>query len=80
MLAYAYTVIRSDRDREAMILTGSDDTITVWVNGQKVLAKKVARAITIDEDKAMVRLKKGDNPVLVKVCQAGGGWATALAM
>ncbi|HUW33703.1 MAG TPA: DUF6259 domain-containing protein [Planctomycetota bacterium] len=72
--AYAYTTIESDRPRPATILAGSDDTITVWLNGRKVLAKDVYRAAVPDSDEANVSLKQGRNEILVKVCQGSGAW------
>ena len=63
--------------RKVRMLTGSDDTITMWVNGEKVLAKNVSRGVTKDEDKTDVTLKKGENRVLIKVCQGIGGWGLA---
>ncbi|MHB9133361.1 MAG: hypothetical protein ACYDBB_20025 [Armatimonadota bacterium] len=72
--AYAYTRIFSDRDRAVSVFTGSDDTITVWVNGKQVLAKDVYRGAAPDSEQATVQLKKGINDVLVKVCQGSGGW------
>ena len=73
--AYALTKVVSDRDRTVTMFTGSDDTITVWVNRKQVLAKNVYRAATPDSDRAEVALKQGENTVLVKVCQGTGGWA-----
>jgi len=72
--AYALTKIVSDRERNVTLFTGSDDTITVWVNGKKVLAKNLSRAAVPDSDHADITLKKGENILLVKVCQNGGGW------
>ncbi|MHB9133360.1 MAG: hypothetical protein ACYDBB_20020 [Armatimonadota bacterium] len=72
--AYAYTRVFSDRDREVTLFTGSDDTITVWVNSKQVLAKNEYRGAVPDSESANIRLKKGTNDVLVKVCQGFGGW------
>jgi len=36
---YLFRTIRSGRDRELPVALGSDDGITVWVNGKKVHAK-----------------------------------------
>ena len=72
--AYAFTTIESDRPRPVTFLTGSDDTITVWLNGEKVLAKDVYRAAVPDSDEANVTLKQGRNEILVKVCQGSGAW------
>lgn len=72
--AYAFTKIVSDRDRTVTLLTGSDDTISVWVNGKSVLAKDVYRGAALDSDRTSINLKKGENTVLVRVFQGGGGW------
>jgi hypothetical protein len=72
--AYAATTISSESARKVRLLTGSDDTITIRLNGEKVVSKKVLRAATKDEDDTTVTLNPGENRVLVKVCQAGGGW------
>jgi hypothetical protein len=72
--AYAFTKVISDKDQTVTLFTGSDDTITVWVSGEKVLANEAYRAAVIDSDRVDVKLKKGENSILVKVCQGGGGW------
>ena len=72
--AYAYTEITSDEERDATLYVGSDDTITVWINGEKVLSREVYRGANLDQDQVPVHLKKGTNQVLVKVCQTFGGW------
>jgi len=73
--AYALTRVVSDQDRTATLYTGSDDTISVWVNGKSVLAKEVYRGATPDSERTGIALKKGVNTILVKVCQGTGGWA-----
>ena len=72
--AYAYTTIDCEQARQVSILAGSDDTITVWVNGEKVIASDVYRSADPDTERADVRLAKGKNEILVKVCQGTGGW------
>jgi hypothetical protein len=72
--AYAAATIISDEERPVRFLTGSDDTITVWLNGKKVLANNVLRAAVPAQDQTDVTLAKGDNRVLVKICEGGGGW------
>ncbi|HOF87127.1 MAG TPA: hypothetical protein PLZ36_03345 [Armatimonadota bacterium] len=70
--AYAYGIIRSDRDRAALLLTGSDEEMAVWLNGARVYAHTdYYRAFYRDQDRTPVTLKQGDNPVLVKL---GHGW------
>jgi hypothetical protein len=72
--AYAWTRIVSDRDREAVLYTGSDESIAVWVNGEPVLRKKIYRAAIKDQDKTPIRLKRGDNMVLVKLSHGYEAW------
>ncbi len=78
--AYALTRVISDRERAATLFTGSDDTLTVWLNGQQVLAKEVYRAAAPDSERTEVTLNKGVNTILVKVCQGTGGWALYLRL
>ena len=72
--AYAATTIISDSERKVRILTGSDDTITLWLNGEKVLSKKVFRPAAKAQETTDVTLRKGQNRVLIKICEGGGGW------
>ena len=78
--AYAATTVYSQRARRVSIFAGSDDTLTIWVNGKKVHANKVYRAAKPDQDMAECRLKKGANSILVKVCEGGGAWSFCLRL
>lgn len=60
-------------DIETELSLGSDDGIVVWVNGKQVHANKVQRGVAPDQDKVKVQLAKGDNDILVKIVNAGGG-------
>jgi hypothetical protein len=75
VLAYAYTEVEVPSAVNAVLKTGSDDGIAVWVNGEKVLGKNVPRGLRVDEDVVDVKLKAGRNTVLLKVIQGGGDWA-----
>jgi len=72
--AYAFTRITSDRDRTVTFYSGSDDTITIWLNEKKVFSFEAYRAAGMDDDRCEVRLQKGENAVLLKICQTWGGW------
>ena len=83
--AYAYTTITSTEDMEVQIRGGSDDTMTVWLNGEKVMSvEKWIGASTMDQHRATAELKKGKNTILVKICQGPAdprwtnGWAFQL--
>ena len=72
--AYAYTVLYSEKEQDAQLRFGTDDTITVWFNGEKVIDKNSRRGVKVDEDIVPVKIKAGANTVLLKVWQGGGGW------
>ena len=50
-------------------IMGSDDTLTVWLNGQKCLAHNVYRPCRLGDECIRLSLRKGENTILVKVCQ-----------
>ena len=61
---------------DAKLLTGSDDYLTVWINGKLVHAyKKERRAGEADQDTIEnVALKKGYNRIVVKCVDVVRGW------
>ena len=58
-------------------MLGSDDGVKAWLNGNLVHGNNVDRGLVVDQDMALVGLKKGTNELLLKVTQGGGGWAVA---
>ena len=54
---------------------GSDDSVKVWFNGKEVHKNPVNRGAGDFQDTFEVDLKKGDNVLMVKVCERGGGWS-----
>lgn len=75
--AYLYREIESPSALSVPVELGSDDTLTVWVNGERVLAKKVARACKLGDERLMLSLKPGRNQLLMKICQGNEGWGFA---
>ncbi len=73
-VAYALSTIESDHIRQATLLTGSDDALRVWINGELVVDKLELRAAEIDNDRTAIMLRQGSNEVLVEVSNSGGGW------
>jgi VCBS repeat protein len=57
------------------ISLGSDDTLSVWLNGEKLLAQNVLRPCTPDSEQLTLKLKPGKNKLLMKICQGDGEWA-----
>lgn len=72
--AYALTRIKSKTEQDAELHFGSDDTLTVWLNGERVLTEEAYRAAARDQNIVPVRLRAGDNTIVVKVSQSAGGW------
>lgn len=78
--AFAYAEISSLIDRKASFSAGSDDTLTVWINGEKVYDFQDRRSYNPEEAKFDAALSKGVNRVLVKCGNRGGGWQFGLAI
>ena len=74
-VAYLKTQVLCPAATEAMLLLGSDDGVKVWLNGEDVHSNNVDRGEVVDQDAAAVHLRKGENELLLKVTQGGGGWS-----
>lgn len=72
--AYAMSRIRSEREQDVELRLGSDDTLTVWLNGEKVYAVETYRLAEWDQEVVPVRLRKGVNTLIVKVGQDRHPW------
>ncbi|MSR46233.1 MAG: c-type cytochrome [Planctomycetes bacterium] len=73
--AYALTVIDAPRARTATVALGSDDGVTVWLNGTQVHQNLGDRGWGPDQDRFEVALAAGKNELLVRIEQAGGDWS-----
>jgi hypothetical protein len=74
-VVYLYREIMSNAEQEMPISLGSDDTLTVWLNGEKLLAQNVYRGAAPDQALLTLKLKPGKNQLLMKICQGDGDWA-----
>jgi len=72
---YLYREIECNKAMDLPVSLGSDDTLTVWLNGQKLHAENVQRAAAPDQAKLTLKLKEGKNALLLKICQGTGDWA-----
>ena len=75
---YAMREIRTDSARRIRLLTGSDDSLRMWLNGKQVAAVLALRTVKADSETTEVELRAGANRLLVEVGQAGGGWGLLL--
>ena len=71
---YALAFVESREEMDVQIRAGSDDTLSIWLNGKRIHHHNVARGVNFDEDKVDAHLQEGVNSLLLKVCQGGGGW------
>ncbi|MYB96817.1 hypothetical protein F4054_18705 [Candidatus Poribacteria bacterium] len=76
--SYALITLVSEEDVEgAMLGVSSDDSVKVWLNGEEVHNNPVNRGrggATSFQDSFAVNLVKGDNLLMIKVSERGGGW------
>jgi putative membrane-bound dehydrogenase-like protein len=72
--AFGYAEIDSPSDRTATMAVGSDDTLTVWVDGKQVYDFADRRGFTAEESKFEVELKRGKNAILIRCGNRGGPW------
>lgn len=69
-VGYAYAEIESPRDQSVELRCSADDNLTVWLNGNRVLAQRQwLNGTRLDRFVARVDLDRGDNRLLVKICQ-----------
>ncbi|GEM_PF-6038538 len=80
VVAYAFAEVVVKTDREAVLKVGSDDGVVVWVNGEQVHSTLIPRGFVAEEDSVTIQLKKGENAILVKVIEIGGGWGFAVRL
>ena len=85
-VAYAYTQLTSESDRELTVQTAHNDGCKIWVNGELVYQKLGRNDLEIHfeersvemTDEFTIRLKKGQNSLLVKSETYGNEWVVYL--
>jgi hypothetical protein len=69
-VGYAYAEIDSPSEQQVELRCSADDNLSVWLNGEKVLARdQWLNGTRLDRFITPVTLKAGTNRVLVKICQ-----------
>ena len=63
-----------DEEKLVKIGVGSNDGVRMWLNGTLVLDHKVLRKAAPNQEILTLPFNKGDNLVLIKIDQFGGGW------
>lgn len=78
--AYAHAVLRADRETSRWISVRSDDGVAVWCNGRRVLVHDVLRGLDAGPDRILLRLREGENDLLLKIFNAGGDWGFSVRL
>ena len=74
-VAYLRTAVWSDKDRDLVLESGSDDGTKAWWNNQNVLSQNVQRAVWPAQEKTKLTAKAGWNELLLKITQNNQGWS-----
>ena len=69
---YLHKVISTDSPLDLPISLGSDDGIKVFLNGKQILSNNIGRGAEADQEKLTLKLRKGDNYLLLKIHNGGG--------
>jgi glucose/arabinose dehydrogenase len=78
-LVYLYHEIDAPEAFEMPLMVGSDDSIVVFLNGERLVAENSPRSVAPDQNEATLKLKKGKNQLLIKVGNFEGDWAVYVA-
>lgn len=70
--AYVKTILTVDKAIDFTLKVGSDDGVKVWLNNQVVHDNPALRGLTIDQDEVVLKLKPGENQLLIKITNGGG--------
>jgi len=70
---YLFRTITVDRKTILPAGFGSDDGLAVWLNGKQILSVDAARGVGANSDLADLELAAGENQLLLKIYNSGGG-------
>ena len=73
-VAYSWTTITSPDERDVLFRFCSDDQSKIWLNGTEVFADPNAQTAILDKNTIPIKLKAGENTILVKVCNEEMSW------
>lgn len=73
-VVYARRVFNLEKSKVLKIGLGTNDGVKMWVNGKLVHKNIIGRPALPNEDVISVPFNKGENVVLLKIDQLGGGW------
>lgn len=73
-VGYAWTEVEVPEETDAWLGIGSDDGLKIWLNGELVDDKWIARTSRVDDEVVPLRLKPGKNAFLIKIQNVRGLW------
>ena len=71
---YLYRTLTTDKPKTVTGYFGSDDYLTVWFNGKKIIASQAPRGPAPNQNKAPLPLRVGENTLLLKITNRSGGY------
>lgn len=74
-VVYLYHEFEAKEAVRLPLSLGSDDTLTVFFNGKKLLHEDNVRAAAPDQSRCVLDVTPGTNRLLLKIGQYAGGWA-----
>ncbi len=77
-VVYACAEMILSSPQAAQFKLGSNDGVTVWLNGVKIHHHSKGRVLAIDEDRINVNLAQGRNSLLLRIMNLGGVWQACL--
>lgn len=73
-ICYIYRTATVENDTDLDVTMGSDDGLRFWLNGQMLVDVDAPRSLNPEDNRVMLRLRKGVNHILCKVSQGAVGW------
>lgn len=68
---YLYRILKTNRASDVPVVIGSDDGVTVWLNGKPVHHNDVRRGVS-PSDRLTLPLRGGGNALMMKIHNSGG--------
>ncbi|MDB5348765.1 MAG: hypothetical protein JWN86_12 [Planctomycetota bacterium] len=78
--AFAYAEIASPVKGRARLLVGSDDFLTIWVNGKIVYECNNSRSYSANQDRVDVMLEEGPNRLLARCGNGNAEWIFSVSV
>ena len=72
--AYAVVSVISPTEKKVQLRVGSNDAVTVWLNGIKVWESNEGRTVALDDDIVDAVLPQGESQLVLKVTNFGANW------